>query len=230
MADKKTKKADDDSLEGSSSIIEPNKPDVQSNNREIVSDESSLSGNGTSPSEPEPAPKGHSFSSTFGQIHVNDQLTVAGNTTLQGTLTVQKGLTVSGSSSFGSLSASTINTSNLQINGDFIVNRHIGVSGGTPGRSGGTALGGGGTASVSGSDTSGTVTVNTGGSPPAGCFITINFTQKFGTTPHVVISPSNSSAGTLQYYANRSATNFSICTDNSPAASTTYLFDYIVID
>jgi cytoskeletal protein CcmA (bactofilin family) len=92
-------------------------------------------------------------SSTFGQIHVNDQLTVAGNTTLQGTLTVQKGLTVSGSSSFGSLSASTINTSSLQINGDFIVNRHIGVSGGTPGRSGGTALGGGGTASVSGSDT-----------------------------------------------------------------------------
>jgi cytoskeletal protein CcmA (bactofilin family) len=338
MADKKKKKADDDSLEGSSSIIEPNKPDAQSNNTDIVSDESSLSGSGTSPSEAEPAPKGHSFSSrllnfanfyfiifllliilgaggifaavkfnnknstsqipksgsltdkqltdlksnttlvgdaqqtldiqgnsifegqvlmrnnldiagsikvggslslpaitvggssTFGQIHVNDQLTVAGNTTLQGTLTVQKGLTVSGSSSFGSLSASTINTSNLQINGDFIVNRHIGVSGGTPGRSGGTALGGGGTASVSGSDTSGTVTVNTGGSPPAGCFITINFTQRFGTTPHVVISPSNSSAGTLQYYTNRSTTNFSICTDNPPAASTTYLFDYIVID
>jgi cytoskeletal protein CcmA (bactofilin family) len=168
--------------------------------------------------------------SNFGQIHVNDQLSVSGNTILQGTLTVQKGLTVTGPASFGTVSASQINASSLQLSGDFIVSRHIDVSGGTPSRSGGTALGGGGTASVSGADTSGTVTINTGGSPPAGCFITINFTQKFNTTPHVVISPSNSSAGSLEYYANRSNTSFSICTANAPTGSTTYLFDYIAID
>jgi cytoskeletal protein CcmA (bactofilin family) len=169
-------------------------------------------------------------SSTFGQIHVNDQLSVSGNTTLQGSLTVQKGLTVTGAVSFGSISASTINATNLQLNGDFVVSRHIGVSGGAPSRSGGSALGGGGTVSVSGTDTSGTVTINTGGSPGAGCFVTINFVNRFNTTPHVVISPSNSSAGTLSYYTNRSTTNFSVCTASSPSASTTYLFDYIVID
>jgi cytoskeletal protein CcmA (bactofilin family) len=168
--------------------------------------------------------------SSFGQIQVNDKLSVSGNTTLQGTLTVQKGLTVSGSASFGSLSASQINVSTLQLTGDFVVTRHISVSGGAPGRSNGSALGGGGTASVNGSDTAGTVTINTGGSPPAGCFVTINFTQRFGTTPHVVISPSNSGAGTLDYYANRSATSFSVCTANAPAASTTYIFDYMAID
>ncbi len=168
--------------------------------------------------------------SNFGQLHINDQLSVSGNTILQGSLTAQKGITATGASSFGTLSASQINTSSLQINGDFVVSRHINVSGGTPGRSNGSALGGGGTASVSGTDTSGTVTVSTGGSPPAGCFITINFTQKFNTTPHVIISPSNSSAGSLDYYTNRSNTNFSVCTANSPSASTTYLFDYIVID
>jgi cytoskeletal protein CcmA (bactofilin family) len=168
--------------------------------------------------------------SNFGQIHVNDQLSVSGSTILQGTLTVQKGLTVTGSASFGALSASQINTASLQLSGDFIVSRHINVSGGTPSRSGGTALGSGGTASVSGADTSGTVTINTGGSPPAGCFITMNFAQKFNTTPHVVISPSNSSAASLDYYANRSNTSFSICTTNAPTASTTYLFDYIAID
>jgi cytoskeletal protein CcmA (bactofilin family) len=338
MADKQKKKADDDSLEGSSSVVEPDKHPGSDTANQIISEDSSLSGSADSSSSPEPAPKSHSFSSrilsfanlyfilflililigiggifaavkfnsknsgnqtthsdsltskqlsdlksnttivgdaqqtldiqgnsifegqvllrnnldiagsikvggslslpaitvggssTFGQIHVNDQLSVSGNTTLQGTLTVQKGLTVTGSASFGSLSASTINASSLQINGDFIVNRHIGVSGGTPGRNGGTALGGGGTASVSGSDTAGTVTINTGGSPPAGCFITINFTQRFGTTPHVVISPSNSSAANLNYYTNRSTTNFSVCTTNTPSASSTYIFDYVIID
>src|SRR5207253_10755653 len=50
--------------------------------------------------------------SSFGQIHVNDQLSVSGNTILQGTLTVQKGLNVTGSVSFASLSASQITVSN----------------------------------------------------------------------------------------------------------------------
>jgi cytoskeletal protein CcmA (bactofilin family) len=168
--------------------------------------------------------------STFGQIHVNDQLSVSGNTTLQGTLTVQKGLTVTGSASFGSLSASQINAASLQLSGDFVVSRHINVSGGTPGRSGGSALGSGGTASVSGTDTAGTVTINTGGGPPAGCFITINFVNRYNSTPHAIISPSNSNSANLNYYANRSTTSFSVCTANAPAASTTYLFDYIVID
>jgi cytoskeletal protein CcmA (bactofilin family) len=169
-------------------------------------------------------------SSTFGQIHVNDQLSVSGNTILQGSLTVQKGLNVSGAVSFSSLSASQITASSLQLTGDFVVNRHINVSGGSPGRSGGTALGAGGTVSVSGTDTAGTVSINTGGSPPAGCFVTMGFTQRFSSTPHVVISPSNSSASTLNYYASRSNTALSICTTSAPAASTTYVFDYITID
>jgi cytoskeletal protein CcmA (bactofilin family) len=169
-------------------------------------------------------------SSTFGQIHVNDQLSVSGNTTMQGSLTVQKSLSVAGSASFASVSASIINATNLQLNGDFVVRRHINVSGGTPSRGGGTSLGAGGTASVSGTDTAGTVTINTGGSPPAGCFINMNFTQRFNTNPHVVISPSNSSAATISYYTNRSTTGFSICTASAPSASTTYIFDYIVFD
>jgi cytoskeletal protein CcmA (bactofilin family) len=169
-------------------------------------------------------------SSTFGEIHVNDKLTVAGNTSLQGSLTVQKGLTVSGNVSFGSISAGQINASSIQLTGDFVVSRHINVTGGVPSRSGGSALGAGGTATVSGTDTSGTVTINTGGGPPAGCFITMNFTQKFSKTPHVVISPSNSNAATLDYYTNRSSSNFSICTTSAPGGSTSYLFDYIVID
>ncbi|HET6863639.1 MAG TPA: hypothetical protein VFH37_00330 [Candidatus Saccharimonadales bacterium] len=166
----------------------------------------------------------------FGQLGINGGLNVGGDEVLQGSLTVQKSLTVAGSASFGSLSVSTLSVSSLQLKNDLIVNRHIITSGGGPSRSGGTALGSGGTASVNGSDTAGTVNINTGGSPPAGCFVTVNFSQHYGTTPHVVISPSNSSAASLQYYATHSTAGFSICTASAPGAGANYTFDYVVLD
>lgn len=167
--------------------------------------------------------------SNFSQVEVNSTLSVAGNTTLQGQVNIQKNLTVAGSGSFGSLSASQLSASTLQLSGDLVLSHHITTNGGGPSKANGTALGSGGTASVSGSDTAGTVSVNTGSGPPAGCFVTINFSQRFSSTPHVVISPSNSSAGALSYYTNRYATGFSICTASTPASGTTYLFDYIVV-
>jgi hypothetical protein len=167
---------------------------------------------------------------TFGQLGVNGGLNVGGDATLQGQLTVQKNLSVTGSASFGSLNVSSLSVTSLLLRSDLSLNRHIVTSGGGPGRSNGTALGSGGTASVSGSDTAGTVAISTGGGPPAGCFITVDFAQKFGSTPHVVITPSNSNAATLQYYTIRSTSSFSVCTASAPAAGTSYTFDYIVID
>lgn len=167
---------------------------------------------------------------TVQQLGVSGGLNVAGDTTLQGALTIQKTLAVTGSASFGSLNVSTLSVTTLQLRGDINLNQHIVTSGGIPSRSNGTALGSGGSASVNGSDTAGTIAINTGGSPPAGCFVTVNFTKSFGATPHVVISASNSSSASLQYYTNRSAGSFSVCTANVPAAGTTYVFDYIVID
>lgn len=169
-------------------------------------------------------------SGTIGQLGINGGLNVGGDTSLQGQLTVQKNLSVVGNASFGGLSVSSLNVTALQLKGDINLNQHILTSGGTPGRSNGTAIGSGGSASVGGSDTAGTVSINTGSSPPAGCFITVNFAKAFGSIPHVVISPSNSQAASLQYYTLRSANNFSVCTANVPAAGTTYVFDYIVIN
>jgi hypothetical protein len=167
---------------------------------------------------------------TFGQIGISGGLNVGADAQVQGQLTVQKNLTVSGTASFGNLSVSTLGVTTLQLRGDISINQHINASGGNPGRSLGTAVGGGGTASVSGSDTAGTVAINTGSSPPAGCFITVNFTKNFGSTPHVVISPSNSQAAGLQYYANRTASGFSVCSAGAPAGGTNYIFDYVVIN
>ena len=168
--------------------------------------------------------------SSFDQIKANN-LTITGNTAIQGQLSIQKGLTSSGGASFGGpISAPVLTVQSLQISGDLQITRHIDAGGGTPGKVDGSALGSGGTVSVSGSDTAGTITVNTGGGPGAGCFVTVNFTQKFSGNPHVVISPVGSGAASLQYYVNRNSSNFSVCTANAPGGGQSFSFDYIAID
>lgn len=168
--------------------------------------------------------------STLDQVLIN-KLTVTGDASIQGQLAVQKNLVTSGGASFGGpITAPQITIQSLQLNGDLTFSRHIDAGGATPGKSDGSALGSGGTSSVSGTDTAGTVTINTGGGPPPGCFVTLNFTQKFNGTPHVVITPVGSAAAGLNYYVNRTASNFSICTTNSAPGSANFAFDYVVID
>jgi cytoskeletal protein CcmA (bactofilin family) len=158
-------------------------------------------------------------------------LTSSGDVAIQGKLTIQNGLSVKGGASFSSaVSAPQITVDKLQLNGDLQLSRHVTTNGGIPGHTNGSALGGGGTASNSGSDTAGTITINTGNSAPAGCFITLSFSTAFGGIPHVVISPSSSSAAAIDYYTNRTASGFSICTVSDPPDSTSgIIFDYIVI-
>lgn len=171
-----------------------------------------------------------SGNSNFEKIQTNS-LQVSGATTIQGQTTVQGNLNVSGSATFGgTLTASRLNIQTLILNGDLQLNRHIDAGGGNPSKSDGSALGGGGTSSVSGTDTAGTININTGSGTIAGCFITVNFTQKFSGIPHVVITPVGSWAGGLNYYINRGATNFSVCTTSPAPAGQSFSFDYIAID
>jgi len=168
--------------------------------------------------------------SSFDQIQVN-KLSIAGDTNVQGTLTVQKNLAISGGATFGgSISAPQVTAQSLQLNSDLSLTRHIDAGGPTPGRSNGTGLGNGGTTSVSGTDIAGTLTINTGGSPGAGCFASVTFATKYNATPHVVITPVGAAAAGLNYYINRSTTEFSICTTNPAPAGQNFAFDYIIID
>lgn len=172
-----------------------------------------------------------SGSSTFGQVQVNKNLAVLGDSALQGSLTVQKSLSVNGGGTFnGAVSATQLTANTLQLNGDLTLTHHITAGGPTPSRTSGNALGSGGTASVSGSDTSGSVSINTGSGPAAGCFITVNFTSKFNATPHVLITPVGSAAGSISYYVNRTTSSFSVCTAANPPANTSFGFDYFVLD
>ena len=172
-----------------------------------------------------------SGNSIFDQLTATKSLSVGGDTILQGALTVQKSLTVAGDGSFqGTVSATQITAGTLQLNGDLTLTHHLIAGGPTPSRSNGDALGSGGSASVSGSDTAGSVAINTGTNPTAGCFITLTFTKTFASTPHVSITPIGSGAAGVNYYVNRTTKNLSICTASAPPATTSFGFDYLVAD
>lgn len=171
-----------------------------------------------------------SGTSSFDQIQGN-KLAIAGDANVQGQFTVQKGLTVTGGATFGGpISAPQITVQSFQLTGDFQLTRHIDAGGTTPSKSDGGALGSGGTASISGTDTAGTIAINTGGSPGTGCFVTVTFAQKFNATPHVVVTPVGSAAAGINYYVNRSTADFSVCTTNSAPGGANFSFDYIAID
>ncbi|HSX35661.1 MAG TPA: hypothetical protein VLH84_01865 [Patescibacteria group bacterium] len=165
----------------------------------------------------------------LGDAQTNN-LTVQGSLNLQGSLTLKNGINVTGNSNFtGVVTISQLNAGSLQINGDLNLTHHVVAGGNIPSATRGVAVGGGGTVNLTGSDTSGSITVNTGSAPPPGCFITVTFSKKFAGTPHVVVTPVGSDAASLQYYIDRTTASFTVCTANSAPVGTSFGFDYIVL-
>lgn len=168
--------------------------------------------------------------SNLGSTQVNS-LQVATNTAVQGSTTLRD-LNVSGTSSFsGAVTAAQITVSKIIMSGNAILQipNHISFTGPPPSRTiNAGVLGNSGSASVNGSDTSGTININTGGNPSAGCFARINFQQAFTNQPHVIVSPVGAGAGQTQYYVDRDKAGFSICTVNAAPANQVFAFDYFV--
>ncbi|MCA9334819.1 hypothetical protein KC953_01610 [Candidatus Saccharibacteria bacterium] len=162
-----------------------------------------------------------------------DNLQVAQNTAVQGTTTLRD-LNVAGTSSFsGAVTASQITVTKLILNGNSIlqVPNHIAFTGPSPGRSfiGSGILGSGGSVSLNGSDTTGTINLNSGNNPiGSGCIVQVTFQKAFTNQPHVLISPVNSAAGKLDYYVERDSTKFTLCTSTSVEANQVFAFDYFV--
>jgi hypothetical protein len=163
---------------------------------------------------------------TISTLNLRKDLQVAGVTRLQGQLTVNQlttinnNMNVAGNLSVGgSLSVRNFQVANLTVAG------HLISSGSTPGVSAGGATGSGGTATISGNDTSGTVAVNIGVGGGNGLLATVTFTTKYGSTPHVNVTPVGRSVPGL--YVNRTSSGFTISADGSLGAGG-YAFDYIV--
>ncbi len=172
-----------------------------------------------------------SGNSIFEEIQINKGLSVAGDTSVQGQLTVAKNITAGGGATFGgAVSAPQINVNTLQLNGNLTLTKHIAAGGATPSRTNGNALGSGGTTAVGGSDIAGNININTGSGPSAGCFVTVNFAQRYNSTPRVIVTPIGSGAASVGYYVNRTTTNFSVCASQAPPANTSFGFDYFIVE
>jgi hypothetical protein len=61
-------------------------------------------------------------------------------------------------------------------------------------------------------------------------FVTVNFLQRYGSTPRVIITPVGSAAGSIQYYVNRDTGSFSIGSSSPPPAGASFAFDYFVVN
>jgi hypothetical protein len=142
-----------------------------------------------------------------------NSLNVTNNASIQDDLSVGGSLTVTGLTTVTNL----------------VVNGHIVTGGGQPTPQAQTAAGTGATVTVSGTDTIGTITINTGSHPTAGSIADILFSQAYGAAPHVILSPSNNNAAGLRYFKGNTTTNdFMFNVIDTPAANTTYQYDYII--
>lgn len=169
--------------------------------------------------------------SSFDDVQVSNNLSILGGISTQGSVTIQQGINISGNAAVGgNISASSITTDSLQLSNDLALTRHIDTGGSIVSAASGSAVGAGGTVSVSGNDIAGTVTINTGGGPPAGIMARITFTSRYNQTPVVHITPVNSNTAQLDYYIERDSASFSIGSATSPNAATTYVFDYFVTE
>lgn len=171
-----------------------------------------------------------SGATNLGATQINS-LQVATNTAVQGSTTLRD-LNVAGTSSFsGPMTASQITVTKLVMSGNAVLQipNHISFTGPSPSRTiNAGVLGSGGSASVNGSDTTGTININTGSNPTTGCFAHITFQQAFTSQPHVIISPVGAGAGQTQYYVDRSNSGFSVCTAIPAPANQVFAFDYFV--
>lgn len=85
--------------------------------------------------------------------------------------------------------------------------------------------------SGSGNDLAGTFSFGTGTSPTAGILGGITFEKNYGSTPIVILTPSNAATATLGLYVSAGNSNFDIGCSNAPNASQpagTYVVNYIV--
>jgi cytoskeletal protein CcmA (bactofilin family) len=172
-----------------------------------------------------------SGTSTFDTMQIGNDLGVGGDSTITGQLSVRRGLTVSGSGSFGgNLTAAQLNVEQLQLSQNLTLNRHLVTGGGTPKISVAGAGGAGSTASINGTDTAGTININTGSSPGTGSGANITFSASFGSAPHVSLTPGSAAAAITDYYVTRATTGFSIQFATPPPAGSVVSFEYVVIN
>jgi len=163
---------------------------------------------------------------TISTLNLRKDLAVAGNSRLQGPVTIGNILTVNNNVNIaGSLSiGGALSVRDFQVN-NLTVGSHIITRGSAPGISAGTGVGSGGNATISGNDASGTVAVNVGVGSGGGLLATIDFQTNYSSIPHVVVTPVGRA---VDLYITRTTGGFAIYS-NGALSPGGYAFDYIIM-
>jgi hypothetical protein len=154
-------------------------------------------------------------------LHIGGALAVTGSATVGGDLSVGGTLTVTGLTKLA----------------DITINGHIVSSGSAPQLAVGVAAGTSTatqpapTATVDGTDTAGTVTVNSGQTiSVTGVLAEVTFAKAFADSKiKVALTPTSSSALDIRVYIEKTATGFRIVSRDKLLPGTSYSFDYIVV-
>jgi cytoskeletal protein CcmA (bactofilin family) len=169
---------------------------------------------------------------TISTLNLRKDLNVAGNTALQGTVTIAQLMTVNNSVNIvgslavgGTLSVRNFQASSLTSDTTLTIGGHVITRGNAPAVATGPGVGSSGTASISGNDASGTVAVNTGVGAAGGLLASVTFTRAYATTPHVIVTPVGNY---VNVYINRTVNGFTISSAGALAPAG-YAFDYIVM-
>lgn len=116
------------------------------------------------------------------------------------------------------------------VTGSITLSGHLITTGTTPTITAGSAACASPVIAISGTDSSGTVTVTTGtGCSSGGDLANIVFANAFGSTPHILLTPGDATTASLNAYFDKAATTptgFAIGAATTPAATTTYTWDY----
>lgn len=178
----------------------------------------------------------------FGNAQVSS-LQVATTSSL-GSATLQNGLNLAGNTSISDVTVGTLTATRfiMTSNGVITVPHHLMFTGNFPHRTiSFGVLGNGGEASVNGSDTNGTVSLNTGSGPRPGCFITVIFLIPFAGPANILLGPiglgsagSQDGSGLHPYVqpvtdpTTGNTTAFKICTTSTPLPNQAFGFSYLV--
>jgi hypothetical protein len=144
---------------------------------------------------------------------------------------------IQNSSGLDLLAADTTNMNiiikSLIVSSNITINGHIITGGTAPTVAAGAAACTTPTVSVAGTDTSGTVTVATGtGCAASGILATLTFASAFGAAPHVTLTPGDAGSLALGAYVQNSTvstTSFQLGASATPANSTVYQWNYLIV-
>ncbi|HLA49082.1 MAG TPA: hypothetical protein VJY84_00885, partial [Candidatus Saccharimonadales bacterium] len=118
---------------------------------------------------------------------------------------------------------------NATIEGTLTLAGHLITAGTAPIVTAQTAAGTSAAVTTDGNDQAGTITITTGSNPTVGGLAKVVFNKPYGKTPKVILTAANAAATDLKYFYNSTISNFSLHTTAAPAAGTTYVFSYFIV-